>query len=165
MLPSLISTSYYGHDALCTAYISPITEEETSTQNFGIDVLIRKEVDDDEQGVKTEWNIRHNIAVLEDASEYAIHTNLFLNARSSSMAIDLHAAREARVPMSSLPKDGHVLNAGRIVEQVEGKLRSALCDFYGKRIGDFCQDIRYLTGGPLEATQRSLASELCAKMQ
>lgn len=117
----------------------------------------------------TTWETQHRVSISSSGTLYHIDTDLFLHSAASTCSGPNTDIQMTRRTDCSFPPASDVLsaclNVGKMVEQVESKMRSELVDFYGKRVIDFCQDVRYLAGpgGDGRDRREQLAAELCEK--
>jgi capping protein beta len=87
--------------------------------------------------------------------------------KPESATIRTHLTRTTTCSLPCANPSQHLPNVGSIVEQLEGKIRSELVEFYGKRAVDFCMDIRFASGASgLSAREQreNLAAELCERL-
>ena len=161
---------YYGSDATCTVKLSNVKPSNVKPSNnkdaTHATITINKQYTDSDNNQTTTWKSTHRVAISHD-NHYSLHSHLTLHSTGSTGHTDIHLARHTDCPMppASDPLE-RMLNAGKMVEQLESRMRSELVDFYGRRVVDFCQDIRYLAGpsGDVRDKRQQLAAELCEKL-
>ena len=131
-------------------------------------VTINKEYADADTDQRTTWESRHLCSIKHD--HYSMHSEIQLHSTGAMGNTDIYLARhtDCPIPSPSASPSHHerIVNVGKMVEQVESKVRSEVVDFYGRRVQDFCQDIRYLAGpgGDVRDKRQQLAAELCEKL-
>lgn len=152
---------------MCIVRVCSIDQDDTLKMH----ILIQKAFTDDELNLSSVWDIQH-VVECTNAGLYKATCDLFLHSTSDAcsdsphVSIHMNRSTECSLPIQSSSSTHHVVNVGKIVEQVESKLRSELVDFYGKRVQDFCMDVRTSGGDAMNVREQreQLAAELCEKL-
>eukprot|EP00842_Homolaphlyctis_polyrhiza_P004108 jgi/Hompol1/4699/HPOL_000042-RA len=146
-------------------------DSEESQNAFAGIVLIKKSIGDG-TGDSGVWDSIHVFDVLEKGkmARYRITSTIILHVDSKSTAktpeIDLSGSLvrqlEQEAPLESY--NHHVINMGRLVEEMESKMREAIIQIYFGKTKDVVNDLRSIKDSDTDKKMGDLRAQMAARM-
>ncbi|KAJ3329896.1 hypothetical protein HDU76_006928 [Blyttiomyces sp. JEL0837] len=138
---------------------------------FAAVVLIKK-VNDESNKVKGSWDSIHVVDVQEKkgrTAHYKLTSTIILNLLHSrpqlgDMKLAGSLTRQAEHDLSLEDYSGHIANIGKIVEDMEIKMRNSLHEIYFGKTKDIANDLRTIHSLSEARKQASIQAELVGKL-
>lgn len=154
----------YFESGICSVYLWDLDH------GFAGVVLIKKAGDNDK--IKGCWDSIHVVEVQEKgrSAHYKLTSTVMLwlqtiKEGSGTMNLGGSLTRQAEADHPIGEGSPHISNLGRMVEDMENKIRSTLNEIYFGKTKDIVNDLRSVSGLQQRNQQRMLAAELQQKLK
>merc|ERR1712079_757639 len=105
-------------------------------------ILIKKAGDGDSKKIKGCWDSIHVVEVQEKSSGRSAHYKLTSKPRSGTMNLGGSLTRQVEQDCSVSEASPHIANIGRLVEDIENKIRNTLNEIYFGKTKDIVNGLR-----------------------
>lgn len=153
----------YFEGGICSVYLWDLDN------GFAGVILLKKSGDNDK--IKGCWDSIHVFEVLEKGrtAHYKLTSTIMLwlqtiKAASGTMNLGGSLTRQMETDNPVNDANPHISNIGRMVEDMENKMRSSLNEIYFGKTKDVVNDLRTIQGTQGKATAALLAEELQKKL-
>eukprot|EP00731_Ephydatia_muelleri_P014379 Em0008g99a len=156
----------YFESGVCSVYLWDLDH------GFAGVILIKKAGDTEK--IKGCWDSIHVVEVQEKAQGKNAHYKLTstvmlwlqtIKETSGTMNLGGSLTRQAETDSPVNESSPHIVNIGRMVEDMENKMRSTLDQIYFGKTKDVVNDLRSVSDLKQKMNQKAIADELLAKMQ
>ncbi|XP_003387876.1 PREDICTED: F-actin-capping protein subunit beta-like [Amphimedon queenslandica] len=156
----------YFESGVCSVYLWDLDH------GFAGVVLIKKAGDTEK--IKGCWDSIHVVEVQEKAQGRNAHYKLTstvmlwlqtIKSGSGTMNLGGSLTRQVETDHNVSDASPHIANIGRMIEEMENKIRSTLNEIYFGKTKDIVNDLRSVGDLNVRAKQQLLASELTRKLQ
>lgn len=137
-------------------------------------VILIKKAGDGSKKIKGCWDSIHVVEVQEKSSGRSAHYKLTSTAMlwlqtnkpsSGTMNLGGSLTRQAEIDSAVSDSSSHIANIGRMVEDMENKIRNILNEIYFGKTGDIVNGIRSVQPIPDEKKQAMLRTDLANALQ
>jgi len=135
-------------------------------------VVLIKKAGDGSRNIKGCWDAIHVVEVVEKGrtAHYKLTSTIMLwlqTSKAASGLMNLGGSMTRQIEQETNVNDSqpHIANIGKMVEEMESKMRSGLNDIYFGKTKDIVNDLRKINGTAQDNSSRMLANELTMKLK
>lgn len=177
--------SLYYEGGLSSVYVWEVSSPKNNTNCFAAAILIKKETDSGEVIRSGAWDAIHVVEVEAEAQPeaagagakgsnqaiYKLTTTIILHldtllAKLDSFVLSGSMTRQEqqRLPLATGTDEEHIVNIGRMVEEMESRMRSSLQEIYFGKTHDVVNEIRPVVPAGFLRHQVELQKEMAGRL-